>query len=60
MPRESGSTRREAKKLLFDVREACLRLERFTNRKSFEDSEQDELLRAGVERQFEIAGEAIG
>lgn len=49
----------EARKYLFDIHDACRRLVRFTTGKTFEQYERDELLQAGVERQFEIIGEAM-
>ena len=49
----------EAKKYLFDVRQACARIEEFTSGKTFIDYSQDAMLRAAVERQFEIIGEAL-
>ena len=49
----------EAKKYLFDVRQACARVAEFTKGKSFADYEQDPMLKAAVERQFEIVGEAL-
>jgi uncharacterized protein with HEPN domain len=49
----------EAKKYLWDVREAAERINRFTSGRSFEDYLNDEMLRAAVERQFEIIGEAL-
>lgn len=51
--------RREPKKYLYDVSVAADRIGRFLANKSFADYEADELLRAGVERQFEIMGEAL-
>lgn len=50
---------RETKKYLFDVQQACRRIERFTAGKLFADYVADELLKSAVERQFEIIGEAL-
>ncbi|MCF6149936.1 MAG: DUF86 domain-containing protein [Candidatus Kuenenia sp.] len=49
----------EILKYLFDIREAALAIFQFVHGKKFEDYEQDELLRSGVERKFEIIGEAL-
>ena len=44
---------------LYDIREAASAILRFVQDKTFDDYEQDELLRSGVERKFEIIGEAL-
>jgi uncharacterized protein with HEPN domain len=49
----------EVAKLLFDMKRAAERIERFAAGKSYEDYVTDDLLRSGVERQFEIIGEAM-
>lgn len=49
----------EAKKYLWDVREATGRISRFIDGRTFDDYLNDEMLRAAVERQFEIIGEAL-
>jgi uncharacterized protein with HEPN domain len=49
----------EAKKLLFDVIKACRDVERFTAGKAFNDYLEEEMLRAAVERKFEVIGEAF-
>lgn len=50
---------REAKKYLFDAREAAKRIATFTASKSLGDYRRDDLLKSAVERQFEIIGEAL-
>lgn len=50
----------EAKKWLFDVREACGAIESFVAGKSLADYRASEMLRAATERKFEIVGEAMG
>ena len=49
----------EAKKRLFDVLEACRAVGRFVQGKDFESYQNDELLRAAVERKLEVIGEAF-
>jgi uncharacterized protein with HEPN domain len=49
----------DVRKYLFDIQEACRLLELFTAGKAFTDYSSDPLLRSGVERQFEIIGEAL-
>jgi uncharacterized protein with HEPN domain len=46
-------------KHLYDSKEAAAAILRFVRGKTFDDYEQDELLRSGVERKFEIIGEAL-
>ena len=52
--------RLEAKKYLYDIQQAAGRVAAFTAGKGLSDYEQDAMLRAAVERQFEIIGEALG
>ena len=52
-------TRHRAAKYLYDMLRAANLLAEFTAGKSFRDYEQSPLLRSGVERQFEIIGEAM-
>jgi uncharacterized protein with HEPN domain len=52
--------RLEAKKYLFDMRKAASLLAQFTTGKGFADYDRDAMLRAAVEREFEIIGEALG
>ena len=49
----------EILKHLYDIREAASSICRFIDRKTFEDYQQDEMLRSSVERKFEIIGEAL-
>ncbi len=50
----------DATKYLWDAREAAARIARFAQGKSIDDYLADELLRAAIERQFTILGEALG
>jgi uncharacterized protein with HEPN domain len=49
----------DAGKYLWDAQRAAERIARFTRGRSFDDYQADEMLRAAVERQFEIIGEAL-
>ena len=49
----------EARKFLFDIQLAARRLGEFTSGQTFEAYVADAMLRAAVERQFEIVGEAL-
>ena len=51
--------RLEAKKYLYDIQQAAKRVADFTAGKRFEDYHGNAMLRAAVERQFEIIGEAL-
>ena len=51
--------RREVRKYLYDMQQATRALDEFTAGKSFADYQANALLRAAVERQFEIIGEAL-
>jgi uncharacterized protein with HEPN domain len=44
---------------LYDIKEAAAAILQFVRGKTFDDYERDELLRSGVERKFEIIGEAL-
>lgn len=49
----------ESRKYLYDILQAVKLLREFTSGKSFDDYASDALLRSAVERQFEVAGEAV-
>jgi uncharacterized protein with HEPN domain len=49
----------DSSKFLWDAQQAVLKIVRFTGGKSCDQYLADDLLRSGVERQFEIVGEAL-
>ena len=51
--------RLEAHKYLYDIRKAAGLLNEFVRDKTFADDQSDAMLRAAVEREFEIIGEAM-
>ena len=51
--------RLEAKKYLFDIQQALKLLNEFTAGKEFSDYQAEAMLRAAVERELEIVGEAM-
>ncbi len=51
--------RLEVKKYLYDIHRAANLLTEFTHGKTFADYERDAMLRAAVEREFEVIGEAM-
>jgi len=51
--------RLEARKYLYDIKQAADLLEEFTAGKQFADYQENPMLRAAVERKFEIIGEAL-
>jgi uncharacterized protein with HEPN domain len=52
-------TGEESRKYLWDASNAAERILRFIGKRVFDDYLEDEMLRAAVERQFEIIGEAL-
>ena len=50
---------RESKKYLYDIQQATRLIEEFSAGKTFADYERDAMLRAAVEREFTIVGEAM-
>ena len=50
---------RDPHKYVYDVWQAAHHILNFTAGKTFEDYQADLLLRSGIERQFEIIGEAL-
>jgi uncharacterized protein with HEPN domain len=50
---------RDDRAYLWDVRRACQTIQRFVQDHTFQDYVSDVMLRSAVERQFEIAGEAL-
>ncbi len=51
---------RKVLKRLEDARVACLKIQNFTNCQDFAAFQSSDLVRAAVERQLEIIGEALG
>jgi uncharacterized protein with HEPN domain len=51
---------RDARKYLFDIGEASNLISQFVAGKTLDDYLKSALLQSGVERQFEIIGEALG
>ena len=51
--------RLEARKYLYDIQNAIALLQEFTAGKGLADYEREPMLRAAVERKFEIIGEAL-
>ena len=50
---------RNLKGYLWDVVEACQKIQNYTKEKTFENYQADDLLRSAVERQLTVAGEAL-
>jgi uncharacterized protein with HEPN domain len=51
--------RLEVRKYLYDIQQASALIEQFTAGRDFDDYARDAMLRAAVEREFEIVGEAL-
>ena len=51
--------RLEARKFLYDIKQAADLLGEFTDGKQFTDYQENSMLRAAVERKFEVIGEAL-
>jgi uncharacterized protein with HEPN domain len=51
--------RREVKKYLYDIDQACDLIRRFTQGITFSEYIADPMIQSAVERQFEIIGEAL-
>lgn len=49
----------EARKYLYDIQQAAMLIAEFTAGRDFDDYVGDAMLRAAVEREFEIVGEAL-
>ena len=50
---------RESKKYLFDIQKAARLIGEFSSGKTFSDYEREAMLRAAIEREFTIIGEAM-
>ena len=49
----------EILKYLYDIRDATSAILKFVQDKTYDDYREDDLLKSGVERKFEIIGEAL-
>ena len=49
----------EILKYLYDIQDATSAILKFVQDKTYDDYQEDELLKSGVERKFEIIGEAL-
>ena len=49
----------EILKYLYDIKDATSAVLKFVQDKTYDDYQEDELLKSGVERKFEIIGEAL-